>query len=201
VVSLPNFTATWPEGTSARLYGCMAGVRAMLQDVALPEDPASTIAVGGASQTFNVCHYTGPAFDYYEAEIVVARGAPRDPARKTPIASWWLRSSESEAPGARDVLGLSRVVYVSASVAFGGTTVRALEANPFRRRLVLQAIPETPGAVVAPLRIGTTALEAATGLAIIVGGAPVVLQNTRPLWVRNDDVAQNAILSVASEQA
>jgi hypothetical protein len=197
---LPNRTATWPEGVFARLYGCFAGVRVMLQEVEMPQNPAANNSTDGV-QGLEVCSYAGAPFDYYDAEIIVTR-PPRGPGVQTPIGSWVLRSGDSEAPAARDSVGLSRCLTGHVAQAGGAGATRLVEGNPWRRRLIVQATAFPPVAGQLPLFIGPNAATVVTdGFAVLVNGPPVELRTTRGLFVANADPANAALLSWIAEGA
>jgi hypothetical protein len=196
---LPNTRAPWPEGTLVRLYGGVAGVRALLQEVELAENPSSHGATEQA-QGFELASYGGAPFDYYECEVFVPRPTREGGLGRTPIATFWLRSGDSESAGSRDAVGFSRLVTGQLTMVppmLGA--VRLVEANPYRRRVVLQAIGPIGSA---PIFVGSDQVNVPSdGLAVIVNGPPVELRNTRGLFAFNSDGANTSILTWAAESA
>ena len=199
---LPNATATWPANVFARLWGRLKGVRVMLQEVEMPRTPVSRLATNGL-QGLEVCSYLGAPFDMYDAEIIVGPQAEGDP-QTTPIASWVLRSGESEAPGSRHNVGLSRVVTGQQTLAGGlaPPVIRWIEANPMRRRVLVNVTFPAGEFTQRPVFIGPDpATVLAQGFALRVGNPPIELRDTRSFVAVNSDPTHPALLTWLAESA
>jgi hypothetical protein len=173
----------------ARLFGCVAGVRALLQEVEVPRNPASHGATEGA-QGYELASYGGAPFDYYEAEILVLlqEGEVFVGPKRTPIASYWLRSGDSESAGTRDAVGFSRLSTGQVTVpAIAVTGTRIFDANPYRRRALISVVG-VAGQL--PTLIGPDqTLVGSQGFALQVNGPAVELRDTRGLYAWNTDAA------------